>query len=269
MPMTNAKIQVGAKVDVEIPAQQTLDSIKYYISTEQEPLLKNFYSNLQTDNLWQIITKVLIQIIGDKRIDNSVLAALILDIFATDPSIKLDNNNCSDGFKTLNLKQSIVNYLNHIATKNYRGNMLYSLCYSANFQALILHKITNAIWHKGKHSLAQYIQSQISKILRIDIHPLAIIGEKLLIPDCSGIVIGATAVVENNVTIYSNVTLGGSGKDSEDRHPKVRSNVYIGSGAQLLGNIEIGAGSNIAPDSVVLKPLPANSKVAGVPARLV
>lgn len=119
---------------------------------------------------------------------------------------------------------------------------------------------------QGRRLEALYLQARSNVVLGIDIHPACRIGRGVLLDHGTGIVIGETAVVEDHVSILQGVTLGGTGKDSGDRHPKVRTGVMIGAGAKILGNIEIGEGSKIGANSVVLKPVPARTTVVGIPA---
>ena len=106
-------------------------------------------------------------------------------------------------------------------------------------------------------------------ILGVDVHPAATIGKGIMFDHATGVVVGETAVIEDNVSILQGVTLGGTGKDSGDRHPKIRQGVMIGAGAKVLGNIEIGVGAKIGAGSVVLETVPAHTTVAGVPAKIV
>ena len=137
------------------------------------------------------------------------------------------------------------------------------------FHALQAHRFAHQLWHQGRRSLAAHMQSQISEKLGIDIHPAAQIGSGVFLDHGTGIVIGETAVVGDNVTILHGVTLGGTGKVTGDRHPKVRYDVLIGANAQLLGNISIGPHATVGASSVVLKDVPSHATVAGVPARQV
>src|SRR5216684_2101315 len=125
------------------------------------------------------------------------------------------------------------------------------------------------LWFKGYHALAHYLQSRASSLFGLDIHPGAVIGKGIFIDHGTGVVIGETAVVENGVSMLHGVTLGGTGKERGDRHPKVRRGVLLGAGAKVLGNIEIGACAKIAAGSVVLAPVPAGCTAAGVPARII
>ncbi|MBB3658228.1 serine O-acetyltransferase [Rhizobium sp. BK650] len=146
---------------------------------------------------------------------------------------------------------------------------LHALLNLKGFHALQTHRIAHALWINGRHEIASWLSNLASLVFGPDIHPAARIGSSIMLDHGSGIVIGETAVIEDEVSILQNVTLGGTGKETGDRHPKIRHGVMIGAGAKILGNIEIGAFSKIAAGSVVLKPVPAHCTVAGVPATVV
>ena len=137
------------------------------------------------------------------------------------------------------------------------------------FQALQAYRASHWHWNKGDRFLAVFLQNRISEIYAVDIHPAARIGSGILMDHATGIVVGETSVIENNVSILHEVTLGGTGKQSGDRHPKVRQGVLIGAGSKILGNVEIGEGAKIGAGSVVLDAVPPHCTVAGVPARIV
>jgi serine O-acetyltransferase len=137
------------------------------------------------------------------------------------------------------------------------------------FQALQAYRVTHWLWAKGRKALAFHFQSRISEVFGVDINPAARIGRGVMIDHGTGVVIGETAVVEDDVSMLQGVTLGGTGKEQGDRHPKVRRGVMLGAGAKVLGNIEVGAYSRVGAGSVVLKDVPARCTVAGVPAKVV
>ena len=141
------------------------------------------------------------------------------------------------------------------------------LLYFKGFHALEAHRIGHFLWHQGRSELALYLQSRVSEVFAVDIHPAAEIGSGILLDHATGLVIGETAVVEDHVSLLHEVTLGGTGKATGDRHPKVRSGVLIGAGAKILGNVEIGEGAKVAAGSMVLNDVPAHCTVAGVPAQ--
>jgi serine O-acetyltransferase len=143
------------------------------------------------------------------------------------------------------------------------------LLYFKGYQSIQTHRMAHRLWHMGRKDFAYYLQSRSSIIASVDIHPAARIGKGIMVDHGHDIVIGETAVVEDNVSIMQGVTLGGTGKEAGDRHPKIRQGVLIGAGAKILGNIEIGNCSRVAACSVVLHDVPPNTTVAGVPARTV
>jgi serine O-acetyltransferase len=137
------------------------------------------------------------------------------------------------------------------------------------FHAIQTYRLAHWLFENGRKDFALYLQSRSSSVFQVDINPAARIGKGFFLDHATGLVIGETAVVGDNVSILQGVTLGGTGKESGDRHPKVADGVLIGAGAKVLGNIEIGRCSRIAAGSVVLKPVPPKTTVAGVPARIV
>lgn len=148
-------------------------------------------------------------------------------------------------------------------------NFLTALIHFKGFQSIQVHRLAHYLWQRGRKDLALFIQSRNSQVFGVDIHPAARIGRGVMFDHATGIVIGETSVVEDNVSILQNVTLGGTGNESGDRHPKIRQGVMIGSGAKILGNIEVGRGSKVGAGSVVLKDVPAHVTVVGVPAKVV
>ncbi len=141
--------------------------------------------------------------------------------------------------------------------------------YYKGFHALQTHRLAHFLWHRGRKDFALYLQSRASSVFGVDINPNTKIGRGVFIDHGTGIVLGQTAVIDDDVSILQGVTLGGTGKERGDRHPKIRRGVLLAAGAKVLGNIEIGACSRVAAGSVVLKPVPPNTTVAGVPARVV
>jgi serine O-acetyltransferase len=141
--------------------------------------------------------------------------------------------------------------------------------YAKGFQALQWHRVAHALWTGGRQELATFLEGRANDVFAIDIHPAARFGRGVFIDHGTGVVIGETAVVGDDVSILHGVTLGGTGKESGDRHPKVARGVLLGAGATVLGNVTIGEGANIAAGSVVLRSVPPWTTVAGIPARIV
>jgi serine O-acetyltransferase len=137
------------------------------------------------------------------------------------------------------------------------------------FHAIQTHRLAHWLWERNRQDLALYLQSRSSEVFQTDVHPAARIGRGVFLDHATGLVVGSTAVIEDNVSMLQDVTLGGTGKEGGDRHPKIRRGVLIGAGAKILGNIEVGECARVAAGSVVLQPVPRNATVAGVPARVV
>ena len=141
--------------------------------------------------------------------------------------------------------------------------------YYKGYHALQSYRVAHWLWTQNRNELALFLQSRTSNCFSVDIHPAAQIGYGLMLDHATGIVIGETSIVGNNVSIMQSVTLGGTGKDTRDRHPKIGDGVLIGAGSKILGNINIGEGAQVCAGSVVLNDVPAHSAVAGVPAQVV
>ncbi len=192
--------------------------------------------------------------LGHDALSEPYLHELFEDVFAADPSIGQSAR-----------RDIIAITERDPAARSYLSPVLYY----KGFQGLTAYRIAHYLWNHGRDSLARYLQSAISQVFSVDIHPAAQIGSGILFDHATGIVIGETALVEDHVSMLHEVTLGGTGKARGDRHPKVRRGVLIGAGAKLLGNIEIGECAKIGAGSVVLDSVPANTTVVGVPARVV
>ena len=143
------------------------------------------------------------------------------------------------------------------------------LLFFKGFHAVQSYRFAHHLWMQERRGLAQFVQNRMSETFGVDIHPAARIGRGIFVDHGTGVVIGETAIVEDDVSLLQDVTLGGTGKQSGDRHPKVRAGVLISAGAKVLGNIEIGEGAKIGAGSVVLKDVPPHTTAVGVPARIV
>ncbi|QJR81217.1 serine O-acetyltransferase [Alteromonas pelagimontana] len=151
------------------------------------------------------------------------------------------------------------------AVKDY----LTPLLHFKGFHSVQVHRLAHYLWSHDRVQLALFLQSRNSENFGVDIHPAATIGKGVMFDHATGIVVGETAVIEDNVSILQSVTLGGTGNESGDRHPKIRQGVLVGAGAKILGNIEIGEGSKVGAGSVVLNNVPPHVTVVGVPAKVV
>jgi serine O-acetyltransferase len=142
------------------------------------------------------------------------------------------------------------------------------LLFYKGYQSLQLYRVAHRFWLDGRKLLASYIQSRVSQLYGVDIHPAAQIGNRVMIDHATGLVVGETAVIEDNVSILHGVTLGGTGKETGKRHPTIRKNSLLGAGSTILGNIEVGEGAVIGAGSVVLSSIPPHTVAAGVPAEV-
>ncbi len=149
------------------------------------------------------------------------------------------------------------------------GRFIEPVLYFKGFHAIQTHRLAHWLWGKGRKDFAYYLQSRSSAAFQTDINPAVRIGRGIFLDHATGLVVGETAVIEDDVSILQEVTLGGTGKEDGDRHPKIRHGVLIGAGAKILGNIEVGHCARVAAGSVVLKPVPHNTTVAGVPAKVI
>ena len=148
-------------------------------------------------------------------------------------------------------------------------NYLEPIIYFKGFHSLQSYRVAHWLWKQGRKPMALYLQNRISEVFAVDIHPAARIGRDIMVDHATGVVIGETAVVEDGVSMLHGVTLGGTGKETGDRHPKVRKGSLIAAGAKILGNIEIGECARIGAGSVVLEDVPPHSTAVGVPARII
>lgn len=148
-------------------------------------------------------------------------------------------------------------------------NLSTPFLYFKGFHALQSYRISHWLWQNQRQALALFFQNRISVVFSVDIHPAALLGRGIMLDHATGVVIGETAVVKDNVSIMQSVTLGGTGKEHGDRHPKVEKGVLISAGAKILGNIRVGEGAKVGAGSVVLQDVPAHTTVAGVPAKII
>jgi serine O-acetyltransferase len=246
------------RICVEPPEVSPWDTIQVEAAEliEKEPLLRNLVSRLvcKGGTLQQALAIRLADLLQAPGVRAADLADLFAEIVSGNPTIAICAARDLEAVRTRD--PACETYLH--ALINFKG-----------FQALQAHRIAHRLWLDERTELASWISNRASLVLGPDIHPAARIGLGIMLDHGSGIVIGETAVVESDVSILQNVTLGGTGKTGGDRHPKVRQGVMIGAGAKVIGNIEIGEFSKVAAGSVVLKSVPPHCTVAGVPAQIV
>jgi serine O-acetyltransferase len=221
-----------------------------------EPALGGFiYSSiLAHDNFETALVHRLAQRLGNADLSSEAVVNAFMDAINAEPEI----GHCAraDLTATFDRDPACHRYVD-------------PLLYFKGYQALQTHRMAHRLWHNGRKDFAYYLQSRSSMIASLDIHPAARIGKGIMIDHGHDIVIGETCLIDDNVSLMQGVTLGGTGKEQGDRHPKIRRGVLIGAGAKVLGNIEIGHCSRVAACSVVLHDVPPNRTVAGVPAKIV
>ncbi|MBP8220755.1 MAG: serine O-acetyltransferase [Aeromonadaceae bacterium] len=235
--------------------QQTWDKIRAEALSlvNEEPMLASFFHStiLNHDSLRSALSFQLANKLASAEMPAIVLREVIETALAAQPEI-LDA--AAADICAVKERDPAVRYYST------------PLLYLKGFHALQGYRVAHWLWQQGRHSLAVFLQNQISVVFSVDVHPAAQIGRGIMFDHATGIIIGETAVVEDDVSILQNVTLGGTGKEHGDRHPKIREGVMIGAGAKVLGNIEVGRGAKIGAGSVVLQPVPPHTTVAGVPA---
>lgn len=146
-------------------------------------------------------------------------------------------------------------------------NLITPFLFFKGFHSIQAHRVSHWLWKNNRHYLAMQIQSRISEVFAVDIHPAACLGQRIMIDHATSVIIGETAIVEDDVSILQEVTLGGTGKIEKDRHPKVRRGVLLGAGSKILGNVEIGEGAKVGAGSIVLQSVPPYTTVVGNPAK--
>lgn len=209
---------------------------------------------LNQDSLDQAVIQRLASRLDHPDVPGLVLRDVFTDVVAREPAIR----------------EAIAADILAVADRDPAcTKLIQPLLYFKGFHAIQTHRMAHALWKAGRRDLALYIQSRSSAAFQTDIHPAVPFGTGIFLDHATGLVVGATAEIGDDVSLLQDVTLGGTGKELGDRHPKIRHGVLIGAGAKVLGNIEVGHCSRVAAGSVVLQPVPPKTTVAGVPARVV
>ncbi|WP_367679962.1 serine O-acetyltransferase [Buchnera aphidicola] len=234
------------------------EKIKYegVKAIKKEPILHDFYYFylLKHNSFQMALSTILSNKINNSFFSNKKILNIINTVYNSDFSI---------------LENAIRDLQETYLTDPVVDSLSIPLLYFKGFHALQLYRISHFFWNSSQKLLATYIQNQVSTVFSVDIHPAAKIGAGVILDHATGIVIGETARVGNNVQILHSVTLGSIGSAKGDRHPKVQSGVMIGAGAKILGNIKIGSNTKIGANAVVLSSIPANTTVVGIPGKIV
>ncbi|KAL3527282.1 hypothetical protein ACH5RR_011938 [Cinchona calisaya] len=226
------------------------------LEAEKEPILSSFlYASILSHHC---LEQALAFVLANRLQNPTLLAAQLLDIFSDvimhDRGIQRSIRHDIQAFKDRD--PSCLSYCS-------------ALLYLKGYHSLQTHRVAHIMWNQGRKVLASALQSRMSEVFGVDIHPAAKIGEGILLDHATGIVIGETAVIGDRVSLMQGVTLGGTGKEVGDRHPKVGQGALVGASATILGNIRIGEGAMIAAGSLVLKDVPPHSMLAGIPAKVI
>jgi len=224
------------------------------VRTEPELATFIYASVLHHDTLEAAVVHRIVERLNHPDASGELLRQAYVDAIHDDPSIGLA------------MRADILAVVDRDPATN---RCLDPVLYFKGFHAIETHRLAHWLWGRGRRDLAYYLQSRSSSVFQTDIHPAAKIGRGTFLDHATGLVVGETAVVEDNVSILHGVTLGGTGKQDGDRHPKIRYGVMIGAGAKIMGNIEVGPCARIGAGSVVLRSVPPNTTVAGVPARVI
>ncbi len=252
MSRTSANIQSIEKLD---PVWDRIRDEAQELA-RQEPALGGFIfsSVLNHDRFEDALVHRLAQRLGNADLGSDLVMQAFADAIESEPEIGFAAR--ADIIATFERDPACHRYID-------------PLLYFKGYQAIQTHRMAHRLWQLGRTDFAYYLQSRSSMIASVDIHPAARFGKGIFVDHGHDIVVGETAVIEDNVSIMQGVTLGGTGKVSGDRHPKIRHGVLVGAGAKILGNIEVGHCSRVAACSVVLHDVPPNRTVAGVPAKIV
>jgi serine O-acetyltransferase len=223
---------------------------------KQEPMLAGFFyaTILNHNSLEDALSFLLSSKLESSMLSSASVRDLIDEAYKNDPYIA----------------EAIREDISAVCQRDPACLGFYSiLLYYKGYHALQAYRAAHYFWNQDRKSLAVYFQSRISEVFAVDIHPAAKIGKGILIDHATSVVIGETAVVEDYVSMLHEVTLGGTGKETGDRHPKVRHGVLISAGAKILGNVEIGENAKVGAGAVVLEDVPPHTTVVGIPAKVV
>ncbi len=226
------------------------------IIIKNEPILKSFLTMtiLEFDNIFDAIINLLSEKIENRFLSRSEIHVIFRDAI----------------YDSKTIQKCIVNDLKAISERDPASrDLLTPLLNFKGFHALESFRVAHWLWKRERYEVAQLLQSQISLKFGVDIHPAARIGCRVFLDHATSIVVGETAVIGDDVSMLHEVTLGGTGNETGDRHPKVGNGVLLGAGAKILGNVKIGDGVKVGAGSVVLADVPAHTTVVGIPAKVI
>ena len=221
---------------------------------EAEPSLEPYLNQLilSQDNLINSVTAVLASKLNSDALSSDKIKEFILDVYHKCDHIEED------------LINDIVFFKDHDPACKYFST---PILFYKGFQGLATYRAAHCLWNNDRHTMALFFQNRASEVFGVDIHPAAEIKGGVMIDHATGVVIGETSKIDENVSIYQGVTLGGKGFEIGDRHPKIKSGVSIFASSTVLGNITIGKNAKVAAGSLVLKDVEAETTVAGIPAK--
>lgn len=244
-PWADTSLADGLWQRLQQEAQEQTDAVL-------APLLRDIV--LEQANLGHALSRLIARKFADEQIHKQALEELVRSFFLACPQAL--ESVAADLHSIRQRDPAVTEYLT-------------PLLFFKGFQAVQAHRVAHWLWQEKRRALAHCIQGRASELFAVDIHPGAVLGQRIMFDHGTGIVVGETAVIEDDVALLQNVTLGGTGKESGDRHPKIRRGVLIGTGAKILGNIEIGEGAKIGAGAIVIKPVEPFTTVVGNPARAV
>ncbi len=221
---------------------------------EAEPSLEPYLNQLilSQDNLINSVASVLASKLNSDALSSDKIKEFILDVYHKCDHIEED------------LINDIIFFKDHDPACNYFST---PILFYKGFQGLATYRAAHCLWNNDRHTMALFFQNRASEVFGVDIHPAAEIKGGVMIDHATGVVIGETSKIDENVSIYQGVTLGGKGFEIGDRHPKIKSGVSIFASSTVLGNITIGKNAKVAAGSLVLKDVEAETTVAGIPAK--
>ena len=252
---TNNKTQVNHHTTVADQVWQQIRTLGAKVCTA-EPELSNFINRC---------------ILNQQRFENSI-SCMLSGEFLKDIITRQNLYDCFLEVLTKNpdILDAIAKDLNSYYAKDPAcDSILTAFLYFKGFHSLTIYRINNALWHSNRKAIANNLHYQCTRLFDVDIHPAATLGKGLMIDHATGVVIGETAILEDNISILHGVTLGGGSNTKGKRHPTIRSGVLLSTGAKVIGDIEVGKNAKIAASSLVQSDVPAGATVAGVPAKIV